>query len=1056
MSQRIALPVFVLALILFSGNALGLYNDVGNDSCLTIYSDQQTYHTSTTNRFVSAELFFENKCEKEIIVDFGLLSDKQNSFFFKKAESFSTGKWQALSLKEKNVSPTTGASVPVKGWEQLVVPIEGARIKVSFDSLVSRGEFVIFAKSIDDERIFSILDPWFEDGEIVADQYTRALYHLNANAGLTAIDSNASCGGSGCFPLTLVTGTWDAVDKKYGVSSIDFAGTDYATSGNLLDLNAAAITISMWIKPNAQIDNLSGRQHIATKYNTATDQFMWYFVNLDGRLRFALESSEARVIDMYSTTATWSAGAWYHVMVKYGSGGAKMYVNGVLEDSDAQEWGMMNGTSDSFFLGSSGEGGWKFNGNIDEVEVATTNRNVNNPGTAAPSAFNTSIEMVDDYSAYTGFPTFSYFLDGNLTIDFNVQNSDNNRLYVDINYGTTPWVGGGTVIVKDLNIVSSMCLDGNNNWGARPATCSWDWNISSVPDENYYIVLNVKNWNYPDSNASDATDYSLSIDNLPDLTVTFYDENHYNTKLLHITTTFNGETKTVDTTDGNVIFSLEGKMPGVYTLSAWQDGNYSTRYFDVNYTGTSIAMKPRLLRDVNGISIPFKFYGTDDITPLVSPFITVYRGWNDWNIVEQRLANSSGETSFFLHPDTNYVFAVKNNGVTTNYPSATLTIAIPKNESLLTQVTPFDARVGNIASRAYLTQNASVTTFPVFSNTKNVYAIDINASGYYPRKNEVIIKGNQETYTIQPYLAATLESAEYIFYVMDSLTTSSIPGVQIDVTRMIPGEGTVVITKIITDSAGTAAISLLLGVEYDFKYYYGGIDVTPTSSTIRATSAGIYYTVYLPVTTTTVLPKEVGSLTVSCEPNQSSLYLNSAGQMDFNVLIDFSGKDFNSMWVTIQDSNWGCNGTTVPCDKNYYSAAYTRIHKLLDGNTFQTQYSLMVIVDLNSTDGNTYRGTCSFTVVAIGEWDLSRRLALLATELNGPNGKNTTSFIAILLTLCAIGALAFGGVHEPFLLGVMACIFLGLFLVFGWIELMPFLFVTMFFIIVAMLSGVVM
>ena len=351
-------------------------------------------------------------------------------------------------------------------------------------------------------------------------------------------------------------------------------------------------------------------------------------------------------------------------------------------------------------------------------------------------------------------------------------------------------------------------------------------------------------------------------------------------------------------------------------------------------------------------------------------------------------------------------------------------------------MTPFDARISRIASRLYPTQNAAVTTFPVFSNTKDFYVTDINASGYYPRKYETIIKGNQETYSVQPYLAATPESAEYIFYVMDSLTTRAIPGVQIDVTRTIPGEGTVIITKIVTDAAGTAAISLLLGAEYDFKYYYNGINVTPSESMIRATTAGIYYTVHLPVSTTTV-PKEIGYLTVSCEPSQTSLYLNSSGQMDFNVLIGFAGKERGGMWITIQDSNHGCNGTPTPCDKNYYGSAFTKIHKLLDGNAFLTQYSLVVIVDLNSTDGNQYKGACSFTVVAIGEWDLSRRLVLLATELNGPNGKYATSFIAILLTLCAIGALAFGGVSDPFLLGIIACIVLGLFLTFGWIELMP-------------------
>ncbi|MCX6803531.1 MAG: hypothetical protein NTY48_03090, partial [Candidatus Diapherotrites archaeon] len=90
-----------------------------------------------------------------------------------------------------------------------------------------------------------------------------------------------------------------------------------------------------------------------------------------------------------------------------------------------------------------------------------------------------------------GMPSFSFVRDGNVTIDFNVFDSDNYRLKVDINYSTTNTAGTGTSIVRDLNLTLTNCT--SQDWNVSPVDCNYDWNISSllVADGNYYILIKI-------------------------------------------------------------------------------------------------------------------------------------------------------------------------------------------------------------------------------------------------------------------------------------------------------------------------------------------------------------------------------------------------------------------------------------------------------------------------------------------------------------------------------------------------------------------------------------
>ncbi|MBU1929966.1 hypothetical protein KJ972_00510, partial [Candidatus Micrarchaeota archaeon] len=120
---------------------------------------------------------------------------------------------------------------------------------------------------------------------------------------------------------------------------------------------------------------------------------------------------------------------------------------------------------------------------------------------------------------------FSYVSDGNLTVDFNVMDSDsNNLLRVDLNYSSSVTDGSGTVIVDDLNLSalpSSGALNCQDTNFDDSTQCSIDWNISGVPDGNYYLLMSVTDGVSSDFNASDT---NFMIDNT--FPSTSWDGNH--------------------------------------------------------------------------------------------------------------------------------------------------------------------------------------------------------------------------------------------------------------------------------------------------------------------------------------------------------------------------------------------------------------------------------------------------------------------------------------------------------------------------------------------------
>ncbi|MFH1255825.1 MAG: LamG-like jellyroll fold domain-containing protein [Candidatus Diapherotrites archaeon] len=107
-----------------------------------------------------------------------------------------------------------------------------------------------------------------------------------------------------------------------------------------------------------------------------------------------------------------------------------------------------------------------------------------------------------------GNQTWTYFLQGNKTLDFNVSDADSNQLFADIYYSSTPGAFENQIL-NDYNLsVPGRCASSNFSVSRR---CTYDWNYSALPDGNYFIDINV--FDPQDNNAVDSSDQNFRINN---------------------------------------------------------------------------------------------------------------------------------------------------------------------------------------------------------------------------------------------------------------------------------------------------------------------------------------------------------------------------------------------------------------------------------------------------------------------------------------------------------------------------------------------------------------
>jgi len=285
---------------------------------------------------------------------------------------------------------------------------------------------------------------------------------------------------------------------------------------------------------------------------------------------------------LYTTTVSWVSGTWYHIAYIYDNdtGNLAVYVNGIQEDIGEAVTALGNGTGTNFVwntnwtaIGTELDGDYE----MDELAVSDVNRFADpwTPLTYSPDA---NISGIGGYANNEAYKIFSYIVDQNLSIDFNVFDADSAELLLDLNYSTEAGQGSGTQIINDLNLTTDQC--DTTNWTVGAVHCSIDLNLIGIPDGNYYIKGELA-----ESDLANTPDFFVSpaaagIDNTGPTV-----SSHYPTGSIGVT----GSSVVFLVTAADI--SMPGKVYAGFYLNGVLDHNTSE---DTNITGTASFTYPFL------------------------------------------------------------------------------------------------------------------------------------------------------------------------------------------------------------------------------------------------------------------------------------------------------------------------------------------------------------------------------------------------------------------------------------------------------------------------------
>ncbi len=157
-----------------------------------------------------------------------------------------------------------------------------------------------------------------------------------------------------------------AVDGRLG-QAFNFTGNGYVNIGNLSE-NAAG-TISLWINPNVTINASNYNYGLLVNADPSVGPSLlmrWYEVTGDGALTFYIDDGGGWV-GAKTITTNWKKDTWYHIVGSWGGGVMDITIDGIQEDSDAQDAASTNASTWRIGQSSLSTTPYYFDGKIDDV-----------------------------------------------------------------------------------------------------------------------------------------------------------------------------------------------------------------------------------------------------------------------------------------------------------------------------------------------------------------------------------------------------------------------------------------------------------------------------------------------------------------------------------------------------------------------------------------------------------------------------------------------------------------------------------------------------------------
>lgn len=226
----------------------------------------------------------------------------------------------------------------------------------------TNGEHTLRVRAYDTSNNETISDPITVTLDNTGDITTGLVSHWPLDN--SAEDTVGSNEGTPVGSPTYTTG-------RVGTHALQLNGTSqYVNVGTDSSLNIANGTVAFWMQPAASSASTQGA--VSRNGSGAVSGDVLLKISGSGASPVSAvqyDSVDATpASDTLGTTAAQFSPNWTHVAITFGTGGKKLYLNGVLNASNARTEGMTN-TAEPFLMGAGITGSLFFGGLLDDVRV---------------------------------------------------------------------------------------------------------------------------------------------------------------------------------------------------------------------------------------------------------------------------------------------------------------------------------------------------------------------------------------------------------------------------------------------------------------------------------------------------------------------------------------------------------------------------------------------------------------------------------------------------------------------------------------------------------------
>jgi len=483
--------------------------------------------------------------------------------------------------------------------------------------------------------------------------------------------------------------------------------------------------------------------------------------------------------------------------------------------------------------------------------------------------------------------------------------------------------------------------------------------------------------------------------------------------------------------DGSGVLDLNLQQ-GLRTVIA-HDGTHSQRTWEINVL-SAVDLNLLLLPSYLGKNILFTFYGPDETTALSNAWITVKH--SPFNRIAGLLqANASGQATFFLNPiDANYTFSIAAADGNYDYNAVHTELKIPLDEKTLAAITPYALARGGVGTGDYNNMNVDINVF-MLSNTHKYYTYtfsDVN-SIYYPRNYSAKVRGDVNTYSLQPYLIKASDGMPTLIYVVNNLNQKPINQILINAKKDITGQGIAIVESIETDDSGSALFIFIPNDEYWLDFY--DINGNLLYENVYLRPIDPEYTVGLDFGGISDVNVGFEQVNLSFIPDKGVLDENSAGDFNWSEVITITGGTITSITISATDNNKLIYLQTYSTG---YASGGTLYHSLNDSVLGASLTPTILVKAVVSTQDGNYVFYHLYLIKRVGGYgypDITQDLRNLKEEELGDFG---ALLIIIVIELMVLGFAALRtpiGTNASGLFGLFSAV-LFLFVAVGWLDIL--------------------